>query len=1115
MHTIFLFLIISPILATIYYGSPDGSDNFDCLDANLPCASFSYILNKTTNGDLIMLIPDPVTGNNVFSNIADHFPVVLDRAGRLLDEMHTIFLFLIISPILATIYYGSPDGSDNFDCLDANLPCASFSYILNKTTNGDLIMLIPDPVTGNNVFSNIADHFPVVLDWAIFVHGKDVVFDGLGLDYFYIWVEASKNCSEDTDLLSLKGITFRNVVNGIGESIFSFPLYDEEFPCTIIIEDCHFENIHSYNHPEHPSNSNNSPVVSLFYHNLMIKNSTFHNISNLCNSGDGGAIVSHDGDIIIEDSGFSDCFTIDRGGVLRTHGTTGNIEFTNVMFHGCSSGTGGAVYSSSGSSGYTMNFKNITTIDCASGLYTPSVGGAFELVGKNQLLITDSTFIGNSAIIGGGGLAILSEMNATIRDCILNNNSAGTGGGIYSLQAQIYVSSTIFTHNKASEGSGIASISESFLDNLVFKHNNAILYGGGLLVKEDSIINNCEFEGNTAMLGGGILVLGGVSTINDCTFVENYNEDIKVGLGSCEINNVVAETISVNQDLYVNSPMDLKLLVIENFGNLYLNSNINVSRKATINGIIKGNNSTIILNGDSELLCVKNKIYIEDVLIENNGEMVIESLDILDHDCLTFINSIININEGSSFVLKNNISNIRGDGNLNFAKGSLFEIEGNITIEPVLSLYPGSKVIMSIKDSGNDYLECGEGVIHAEIEINDYRSTVVLGSMVLISSDVSEFNDSGIVVNSDSVFEMTVEDGDLIISFPDILVGEINYMSVLNLTKFVLVALGIIMSVIIIMLLIKFGSFNFIRLQTYEFLFVIMFGVLLGYLSCLFWIISASPIVCIGRIFMPAIAFTFIFPPIIAKTFRVWYLYRINVETKIISTFDLAKIVAIMVTIQALILVLWAIDETPSTYQVYLEKEGLLYESLECTSGDLYFYVVLVYDGILLLAASVVVFLNRKAPPPFNETLWIGYTIYTTLLISLVSIGIGSAITYIEDPYLFNSMYFFLSYFIVTSACVFLYFPKFYIVIFNQEKMVKLLRRFSIPVKYSLSTKGASSNSHLANTDQGSGRRRHFPRSSLSSGKTISDKDTSSYSTDDTTSYSSSSTSSKLNQSTG
>ncbi len=179
---------------------------------------------------------------------------------------------------------------------------------------------------------------------------------------------------------------------------------------------------------------------------LNIINTQFY--GNNSSEGDGGAISNY-GILNIISSSFVDNHTNGGGGAIRNHGEMnilGSVFFNNSATYGGSisnedrmividstfannnaSTSGGAIYTRQGSSNAFASISESTFVENSA-----NVGGGIYNALSGILTVTNSTFTGNTVLYNGAG--ILNETgNLTINNSTFANNTAnGTGGGIYS-----------------------------------------------------------------------------------------------------------------------------------------------------------------------------------------------------------------------------------------------------------------------------------------------------------------------------------------------------------------------------------------------------------------------------------------------------------------------------------------------------------------------------------------------------------------------------------------------------------------------------------------------------------------------------------------------------------
>jgi hypothetical protein len=165
-----------------------------------------------------------------------------------------------------------------------------------------------------------------------------------------------------------------------------------------------------------------------------------------------------------------------------------------------------------------------------------SVGGGGAYGGgvdnSGTATIAHCTISNNSAPSGslGGGLANFNTVaTMTVRDSTFTGNTAGYGGGgIENESGTLTVSGSTFAGNSTALGGGIDNDYGTLtVSNSLFAGNHASVDGGGGLSSFSKFqgrvtVSNCTFAGNTALYGGGgILDYVGPLAVNYSTFVGN------------------------------------------------------------------------------------------------------------------------------------------------------------------------------------------------------------------------------------------------------------------------------------------------------------------------------------------------------------------------------------------------------------------------------------------------------------------------------------------------------------------------------------------------------------------------------------------------------------------
>lgn len=192
----------------------------------------------------------------------------------------------------------------------------------------------------------------------------------------------------------------------------------------------------------------------------------------------------------------------DGGGITNAGTlTVADSTFSNNNATNSGSGGGGAIWSSG-----AVTVTGSDFISNSAAHLTGAFGGAIYAPAGNTFSVTDSTFVGNSALAGG---AIFSPNGGTLnvtRSTFTGNigtTRVGIGAGIYSL------------------GSTLSIVNSSFISNSLPGSMNA---GGGLLfVNGTGSVVNSTFDANSAPngFGGGISIGGGTLSVIHSTISGN------------------------------------------------------------------------------------------------------------------------------------------------------------------------------------------------------------------------------------------------------------------------------------------------------------------------------------------------------------------------------------------------------------------------------------------------------------------------------------------------------------------------------------------------------------------------------------------------------------------
>lgn len=261
------------------------------------------------------------------------------------------------------------------------------------------------------------------------------------------------------------------------------------------------------------------------------------------NSAETGAGISSSGELLLEgDSKLANNVAVARGGgifidaasppaalsITRTvisgnsadlgagiwNGST--LELTNSVVTANQAGrSGGGIYSAAGST-LKVSASEISANRAENDAAEDMQGGGIRSLG--ELTLDATTVSGNSARFGGG-LAI-TDGTARVKDSVIEENEAVTGGGIYKVAADLWISHSIIRNNLL-----IPSATEAAAANDL--GNGAGVFnsqGGTLLIEYSSISGNTtplEINGAPVLTAGGGIHSARSVNIADSTISDN------------------------------------------------------------------------------------------------------------------------------------------------------------------------------------------------------------------------------------------------------------------------------------------------------------------------------------------------------------------------------------------------------------------------------------------------------------------------------------------------------------------------------------------------------------------------------------------------------------------
>ncbi|KAK3803075.1 hypothetical protein RRG08_027997 [Elysia crispata] len=274
-------------------------------------------------------------------------------------------------------------------------------------------------------------------------------------------------------------------------------------------------------------------------------------------------------------------------------------------------------------------------------------------------------------------------------------------------------------------------------------------------------------------------------------------------------------------------------------------------------------------------------------------------------------------------------------------------------------------------------------------------------------------------------------------------------------------ALGIMATSFVISLFVMFNSTPVVMASGRELSYMLLGGCVFCYFNTFVLLAPPSPVICAMQRFGVGFGFSVIYSSLLIKTNRISRIFesarRSAKRPPFISPKSQIIMTLILILIQVLFTFVWLVLEPPGTKLSYPDsREPMVI--LKCSSDDISFLVSLIYNMLLIIVCTVYAVKTRKIPENFNESKFIGFSMYTTCIIWLafVPIYFGTLNSFkIQVTTLCVSISLSAS---VALLCLFL--PKVYIIVFQPQKNVRKLTMNSASYKMAPTASTATGNNH-------------------------------------------------------
>ncbi|XP_039261394.2 metabotropic glutamate receptor 4-like [Styela clava] len=222
-------------------------------------------------------------------------------------------------------------------------------------------------------------------------------------------------------------------------------------------------------------------------------------------------------------------------------------------------------------------------------------------------------------------------------------------------------------------------------------------------------------------------------------------------------------------------------------------------------------------------------------------------------------------------------------------------------------------------------------------------------------------------------------------------ISEVSYESIYGIACICVGAVGLVLTLIVTAIYIVYRETAIVKASGRELCFFVLVGVFLTFLN--FLSLTASPTIttCVVSRVLLAMGPTCMYAGLLTKTLRVVIIFQskaiLSQRVKMfIRPWPQILWTTGLVLLQTVVLVAWFIISKPSVEILYPTPEIAFYACEHLV--DIPILIGLIYPFLLIIICTVFATVNRNVPTGFNETQYIGFSMYTTCVIWLAFLPI-------------------------------------------------------------------------------------------------------------------------------
>lgn len=210
---------------------------------------------------------------------------------------------------------------------------------------------------------------------------------------------------------------------------------------------------------------------------------------------------------------------------------------------------------------------------------------------------------------------------------------------------------------------------------------------------------------------------------------------------------------------------------------------------------------------------------------------------------------------------------------------------------------------------------------------------------------------------------------------------------------------GIIFTVLVIIVFFRYKESPIVRASGREFCFIILAGFICNFVMTFFLLAKPTKNICAFGRFGVGFAFAVMYSPLLVKTNRTSRIFeKAKKSAKTLSCISQKSqliITLILIGVQVFISIIWFLVSPPGVrfYSLNGQRNDLI---LKCQMKDSSFLFSLSYNALLIIFCTFYAVKTRKIPKNFNESKFIGFSMYATCItwLGLLPIYFGTLNNY-------------------------------------------------------------------------------------------------------------------------